>query len=140
MPSSDHCTSFSGGLSERINSLAESAPNFSIIFSGSTVFLLDLDIDSDGPTLTGSFLSSLRNFLPSITTISSGLIQLLFLLGCAGFEQSHDCMIVGGDRVNGIEVACPEYRQDPINHEEHEDSIYRNNCKDPLSEDCVLVA
>ena len=68
------------------------------------------------------------------------IIPLLFLLWCAGFEPSHDCMIVGGDRVNGIEVACPEYRQDPIKHEEHEDSIYRNNCKDPLSEDCVLVA
>ena len=47
-------------------------------------------------------------------------------------------MIVGGDSVNGIEVACPEYRQDPIKHEEHEG--YQNRCKDPLSEDCVLVA
>ena len=66
------------------------------------------------------------------------LIPLLFLLGCATYEPSHDCKIVGGARVNGIEVACPEYRQDPIKHEEHEG--YQNRCEDPLSEDCVLVA
>tara|TARA_Y100000592_G_C5477465_1_gene323164 strand:+ start:770 stop:1042 length:273 start_codon:yes stop_codon:yes gene_type:complete len=66
------------------------------------------------------------------------LIPLVFLLGCAGLEPTHDCMIVGGDSVNGIEVACPDYRQDPIKHEDHED--YRNNCKDPLSDDCILVA
>ena len=65
------------------------------------------------------------------------LIPLLFLLGCAGFEPSHDCMIVGGDSVNGVDLACPEYRQDPIKHEDNE---YRNKCEDPLSEDCVLVA
>ena len=47
-------------------------------------------------------------------------------------------MIVGGDSVNGIEVACPEYRQDPIKHEDME---YRNNCPNgPLSEECILVA
>ena len=52
MPSSDHCTSFSGGLSEIMNNLTESAPKFSIIFSGSIVFFFDLDIDSDCPTIT----------------------------------------------------------------------------------------
>ena len=61
-----------------------------------------------------------------------------FLYGCAGFEPSHDCKIIGGDSVNGIEVACPEYRQDPIKHEDME---YRNNCPEgPLSEECILVA
>jgi hypothetical protein len=49
------------------------------------------------------------------------LIPLLFLMGCASFEPSHDCKIIGGDSVNGIDVSCPEeYRQDPIKHEEHE--------------------
>tara|TARA_B100000963_G_scaffold195085_1_gene169715 strand:- start:6817 stop:7035 length:219 start_codon:yes stop_codon:yes gene_type:complete len=48
------------------------------------------------------------------------LIPLVFLLGCAGLEPIHD------------------YRQDPIKHEDHED--YTNNCKDPLSDDCILVA
>lgn len=67
------------------------------------------------------------------------LIPLLFLMGCASFEPSHDCKIIGGDSVNGIDVSCPEeYRQDPIKHEEHEG--YQNRCRDPLSEDCVLVA
>ena len=70
------------------------------------------------------------------------ILTIFFVLAvlpyCATYEPSHDCKIVGGDSVNGIEVACPDYRQDPIKHEEHED--YRNNCKDPLSEDCVLVA
>ena len=66
------------------------------------------------------------------------LIPLLFLLGCASYEAPHDCRIVGGDSINGIEVACPEYRQDPIKHEDHE--VIRNNCKDYLDEDCRLVA
>ena len=67
------------------------------------------------------------------------LIPLLFLMGCASFEPSHDSKIIGGDSVNGIDVSCPEeYRQDPIKHEEHEG--YQNRCRDPLSEDCVLVA
>mgnify|MGYP001175004762 FL=1 len=74
----------------------------------------------------------------SIMRILTIFFVLAVLPSCATYEPSHDCKIVGGDSVNGIEVACPDYRQDPIKHEEHED--YRNNCKDPLSEDCVLVA
>ena len=37
MPSSDHCISFSGGLSDKINNLTESDPGV-IISSGSIVF------------------------------------------------------------------------------------------------------
>ena len=44
------------------------------------MFLFDLDIDSDGPTITDSFLLFLiKNFLPSSEITSSGLNQLLFL-------------------------------------------------------------
>jgi len=43
------------------------------------VFFLDFDIDSDGPIITCSFLLFfLKNFLPSIEKISSGLSQLFF--------------------------------------------------------------
>ena len=51
IPLSDHCISFSGGLSDKMKNLTASAPYKLIIFSGSTVFFLDLDIDSDGPTI-----------------------------------------------------------------------------------------
>ena len=43
MPSSDHWTSLSGGLSAKIN-LTESAPYLSIMFWGSIVFLLILTL------------------------------------------------------------------------------------------------
>jgi len=67
------------------------------------------------------------------------LIPVMFLMmGCSVLEPSHDCEILGGDSVNGFEVGCPEYRQDPIKHEEQE---YLNRCKNPLNdEECVLVA
>ena len=49
-------TSFIKEKSDNINNLTASAPNFSIILSGSIVFFLDLDIDSDGPTVTFDLL------------------------------------------------------------------------------------
>jgi len=49
------------------------------------------------------------------------LIPLLFLLGCATNEPVE-----------------PEFRQDPIHHEDHE---YKNKCPDgPLVDGCVMVA
>ena len=51
-PLSLQSRSLSGGESERINSLAVSAPYFSIIDKGSIIFFLDLDIFSERPSST----------------------------------------------------------------------------------------
>ena len=77
-PVSDHWTSFSGGLSDRINHLTASAPYWSIIASGSTVFFFDLDIDSDGPTKTLDLSAFFKTFL-SIFSISSGYKKFPFV-------------------------------------------------------------
>src|SRR4030067_1596495 len=52
-PSSLHSRSFSGGAANREKTLVVSAPYFSIILSGSTVFFFDLLIFSVGPISTG---------------------------------------------------------------------------------------
>ena len=49
-----------------------------IIFAGSIVFLFDLDIDSEAPTVIFSDLLFLRYLTPSIVSISSGLTHWLF--------------------------------------------------------------
>ncbi len=70
IPASDHSRSRSGGLSDSMNQRAASAPYWSRISVGSTVFFLDLDIFSTRPTVTGSPVSTM---IPSL--ISSGETQ-----------------------------------------------------------------
>ena len=53
-------TSFIKEKSDNINNLTASAPNLSIILSGSIVLFLDFDIDSEGPTVTLDFLSLIK--------------------------------------------------------------------------------
>src|SRR3990172_5325074 len=66
-PSSLHSRSFSGGAAKSENSLVASAPYFSIILSGSTVFFLDLLIFSVAPIST-----DLPHFTHVLSFTSSG--------------------------------------------------------------------
>ena len=53
-PDAVHSTSRSGGLSDRMNQRAVSAPKDWMILTGSTTFFLDFDILADGMISTAS--------------------------------------------------------------------------------------
>ena len=71
MPASLHARSRSGGLSDSMNQRTASAPYWSTIGSGSTVFFFDLDISSTRPTSTVSPVAVMTPF-----ETSSGDTQL----------------------------------------------------------------